>query len=233
MPTIDLSHVLHGQFLAWLLAGVKLSLLLTLIALLSSLPLATLVALARLSPVRVVNRLAWGYVETVRNVPLLAHLLFWYFAVPELLPEDFKAWLYAGHIEAIAAVSALVVYTTAYMAEDIRSGIRSVPHGQWLAARSLGMGWGALVRWVVLPQAVRAIVPPLISQTLNLWKNTSIASVIGTAELMTQAQRVESASFRGFETFLAATLVYLSVSLAITAAGTFYQWRYPVRAASR
>lgn len=75
--------------------------------------------------------------------------------------------------------------------------------------------------------------PPLISQTLNLWKNTSIASVIGTAELMTQAQRVESASFRGFETFLAATCVYLGVSLLITAAGALYQWRFPVRAATR
>lgn len=211
----------------------RLSLQLTVIALLISLPLATLVALARLSSLPVVSGLAWGYVEAVRNIPLLAHLLFWYFAVPELLPDGLKAWLYAGHIEAIAAVAALVVYTTAYMAEDIRSGLRSVPRGQWLAARSLGMGWGVLVRWVVLPQAVRAIVPPLISQTLNLWKNTSIASVIGTAELMTQAQRVESASFRGFETFLAATLVYLGVSLLITAAGALFQWRYPVRVTSR
>jgi polar amino acid transport system permease protein len=230
MPEIHLAKVLDGQFLQWLLAGVRLSLLLTAVSLLISLPLATLVALARMSSWRVLRAAAWGYVETMRNIPLLAHLLFWYFGVPELLPDATKAWLYAGHMEAVAAVAALVVYTTAYMAEDIRSGLRSVPRGQWLAAQSLGMPPAAVLRWVVLPQAVRAIIPPLVSQTLNLWKNTSIASVIGTAELMTQAQRVESASFRGFETFLAATVVYLGVSLLISALGVCYQWRYPLRA---
>lgn len=233
MPSIDLAAILHGQFLDWLAAGVWLSLQLTAAALLLALPLGVVVALMRLSPWRPLAALAWSYVELVRNIPLLAHLLFWYFAVPELLPDGVKTWLYEGHIEAVAAVAGLVVYTTAYLAEDIRSGLRSVPQGQWLAARSLGMGWGASLRWIVLPQALRATVPPLISQTLNLWKNTSIASVIGTAELMTQAQRVESASFRGFETFLAATCVYLGVSLLITVAGALYQWRFPVRAAAR
>ncbi|MDH0867855.1 amino acid ABC transporter permease [Mitsuaria sp. GD03876] len=233
MPSIDVAVVLHGQFLSWLAAGVRLSLQLTAVSLLLALPLAVGVALMRLSPWRALSALAWSYVEAVRNIPLLAHLLFWYFAVPELLPDGPKAWLYEGHIEAAAAVAGLVVYTTAFLAEDIRSGLRAVPDGQWLAARSLGMGWGASLRWIVLPQALRATVPPLISQTLNLWKNTSIASVIGAAELMTQAQRVESASFRGFETFLAATVVYLGVSLLITAAGALYQWRFPVRAASR
>ncbi|WP_067064809.1 amino acid ABC transporter permease [Roseateles chitosanitabidus] len=233
MPTLDLAAILHGQFLDWLVAGVGLSLRLTAAALLLSLPLGLGVALMRLSPWRPLSALAWTYVEAVRNIPLLAHLLFWYFAVPELLPDALKTWLYEGHIEAAAAVAGLVVYTAAYLAEDIRSGLRSVPEGQWLAARSLGMSGSAALRWVVLPQALRATVPPLISQTLNLWKNTSIASVIGTAELMTQAQRVESASFRGFETFLVATCVYLGVSLLITAAGALYQWRFPVRAATR
>lgn len=233
MTEIALGHILHGPFLEWLLAGVRLSLQLTLVALLLSLPLGLLVALARLAPWPALRGLAWAYVELVRNIPLLAHLLFWYFAVPELLPQGLKAWLYAGHIEALAAVAALVAYTAAYMAEDIRSGLRAVPSGQWLAARSLGMPSLSVLRWVVLPQALRAIVPPLISQTLNLWKNTSIASVIGTAELMTQAQRVESASFRGFETFLAATLVYLGVSLLITGIGSLYQWRFPVAGAIR
>jgi polar amino acid transport system permease protein len=82
----------------------------------------------------------------------------------------------------------------------------------------------------VLPQAVRIVVPPLISQTLNLWKNTSIATVIGTAELMYQAQRVETASFRGVETFAVTTLAYLSISLTITAVAAWFQHRFPVRA---
>jgi polar amino acid transport system permease protein len=77
----------------------------------------------------------------------------------------------------------------------------------------------------VLPQALRITLPPLLSQTLNLWKNTSIATVIGAAELMTQAQRVESASFRGFETFALVTVAYLSVSLVLTGLAHWAQHR--------
>jgi len=156
-------------------------------------------------------------------------MLFWYFGAPEALPEGVKAWLYAGNIEAAAAVIALTIYSAAYMAEDIRSGLRAVPHTQLDAARALGFGFLASMRLVILPQALRITVPPLISQTLNLWKNTSIATVIGAAELMYQAQRVETASFRGFETFAVVTAGYLGISLLITALAQLYQWRYPVR----
>jgi polar amino acid transport system permease protein len=99
------------------------------------------------------------------------------------------------------------------------------------AARALGFGFLVSMRRIVLPQAFRITVPPLISQTLSLWKNTSIATVIGTAELMYQAQRVETASFRGIETFAVATVAYLSVSLLITGAAVWFQRRFPVRAA--
>lgn len=229
MPTLDFSSLLQGQYLDWLLAGFRLSLQLTALALLIALPLGTLLALCRRASSRLPRAIAWTYVETVRNVPLLAHMLFWYFAVPELLPDGVRTWLYAGSIEFASALAALVVYTAAYMAEDVRSGLRAVPEGQWLAARALGLGQVAMLRWIVLPQALRATVPPLISQTLNLWKNSSLATVIGAAELMTQAQRVESASFRGFETFAVATVAYLGVSLLITALAALYQRRYPVR----
>lgn len=235
MPELDFTPLLHGQFLDWLAAGVRLSLTLTVLALVLALPLATGVALARLAPSAPFAPLRWlatAFIEAVRNVPLLAHMLFWYFAVPELLPDGLKARPYAGNVEAAAALAALVVYTAAFMAEDIRSGLRSVPAGQWEASRALGLGFIAALRWVVLPQALRATVPPLISQTLNLWKNTSIATVVGAAELMYQAQRVESASFRGFETFALATATYLGVSLLITALGALYQHRFPARPAA-
>ena len=173
--------------------------------------------------------------EGVRSVPLLVHMLFWYFGAPELLPDRLKTWLYSdqfpGQIEALSAVIALTLYTAAYMAEDIRSGLRAVPATQLQAARALGFTFLASMRLVVLPQALRITVPPLISQTLNLWMNTSVATVIGTAELMYQAQRVESASFRGFETFAVVTVAYLGVSLFITGLALLFQRRYPVRVA--
>lgn len=230
LPPLDLTVILTGEFRAWLLSGFVLSVQLTLITLLLALPLATLIALFRLSSAAPLRWLGFFLVEGIRSVPLLVHMLFWYFAAPELLPESVRQWLYEHNAEAICAVVALTLYTSAYMAEDIRSGVRAVPITQLEAARALGFGFLATMRRIILPQALRITVPPLISQTLNLWKNTSIATVIGAAELMYQAQRVETASFRGVETFAVTTLAYLSVSLIITGLAAWYQHRYPVRA---
>jgi polar amino acid transport system permease protein len=232
MPQLDFSLLLQGQYRAWLLSGFIFSLQLTALTLLLALPLASVIALLRLAPSRLANALGFAYVEGVRSIPLLVHMLFWYFAAPEALPAALKAWLYAGNVEATSAVAALSTYMAAYMAEDIRSGLRAVPRTQFEAARALGFSFLASMRLVILPQALRITVPPLISQTLNLWKNTSLATVIGVAELMYQAQRVETASFRGFETFAVVTIGYLSISLLITALAVGFQKRYPARAAA-
>jgi polar amino acid transport system permease protein len=106
-----------------------------------------------------------------------------------------------------------------------------VPTVQLEAARSLGFGYLSGMRLVVLPQALRVTLPPLVGQTLNLWMNTSVATVIGTGELMYQAAKVESASFRSAEAFTFATVAYLSVSLLITGLGAWYQKQFPVRTA--
>lgn len=229
--SMDLSIVLSGEFGEWLLHGFLLSIELALVTLVLAFPLATCVALLRLSPWKPLRGLGFAYVEGIRNVPLLAHLMFWYFGATQLLPEGTRNWLYEHNAESVCAVVALTLYTAAFMAEDVRSGIRSIPNAQLEAARALGFGYLRSMRLVVLPQAVRVTVPPLISQSLNLWKNTSIATVIGTAELMYQAQRVETATFRGAETFAVTTVAYLVVSGLITLVGVLYQRWYPVRAA--
>ena len=229
MSSIDLSIVLSGEFGGWLLHGLLLSIELTLVTLVLAFPLSTVVALLRLSPLAPLRALGFAFVEGIRNVPLLVHLLFWYFGAPQLLPESARNWLYEHNAEAVCAVIALTLYTAAFMAEDVRSGIRSIPATQLEAGRALGFSYLKSMRLVVLPQAVRVTVPPLISQALSLWKNTSIATVIGTAELMYQAQRVETATFRGVETFAVTTVAYLAVSCVITTIGALYQRRFPVR----
>ena len=231
MPPFDYTLLLTGRYHDMLVAGLWLSLQLLAAAFVLALPMAIAVALLRLSPLPWLQRIGFTYVEVIRNIPLLAHMLFWYFGAPELLPVALKEWLYAGNIEAVSAVIALALYSAAYMAEDIRSGIRSIPAVQFEAGRALGFSFLATMRRVVLPQALRVTVPPLISQTLNLWKNTSIATVIGVAELMYQAGQVESASFRSFESFAFASAAYLSVSLFITGLAAWYQHRFPVRVA--
>jgi polar amino acid transport system permease protein len=229
MPHFDPALLMRGPYHDWLVAGLRLSLALAGVVFVFALPLAVGVALLRLAPSRVLRGIGVAYVEGIRNVPLLAHLLFWYFGAPELLPDSLKERLYAGNFEFVAGALALTLYTAAYMAEDIRSGIRSVPGVQFEAGRALGFGFLATMRRVILPQALRITVPPLLSQTLNLWKDTSIATVIGVAEMMYQAARVESASFRSAEAFAFVTAAYLAVSLAITGLAAWYHQRWPVR----
>ncbi|MBB5608951.1 MULTISPECIES: amino acid ABC transporter permease [unclassified Janthinobacterium] len=225
MLQFDLHLLLSGDYHDWLLSGLLLSLQLMGITLLLSLPLACGVAMLRLAPSRILNALGATYVELIRNVPLLAHFLFWYFGAPELLPQAWKERLYAGNIEAISAIVALTLYTAAYMAEDIRSGIRAIPAQQFEAGRALGFSFLQTMRLCILPQALRLSLPPLLSQTLNLWQNTSIATVIGVAELMYQTQRVETASFRSVEAFAFASVAYLAVSLLIAGLAALLQRR--------
>lgn len=231
MQFFDPSILQTGQYHDWLVQGLVLSLQLTAASFVIALPFGAGVALMRTSSFAPLRAIGATIVEGIRNVPLLAHLLFWYFAFPELLPEGAREFLYAHNPEAVCAVIALSLYSGVHMAEDIRSGIRAVPASQLEAARSLGLGRFAAVRLLLLPQAFRASVPPLLSQTVNLWKDTSVATVIGAAEMMYQAARVETASFRSVEAFTFATLAYLTVSLLISFAAYLYQRRYPVRPA--
>ncbi|MDB5792773.1 MAG: transporter permease [Massilia sp.] len=229
MTFFDASLIQTGQYHDWLVQGFILSLQLLAASFVIALPLGVALALMRSSTSRVLRAVGGAVVEGVRNVPLLAHLLFWYFAFPELLPEPLKLALYDGSPEFICAVIALSLYAGVHMAEDVRSGIRAVPGAQMEAARSLGLGRIAALRLVLLPQAIRIAVPPLLSQTVNLWKDTSVATVIGAAEMMYQAARVETATFRSVEAFTFATLAYLSVSLAIALAAQLYARRFPLR----
>ena len=231
MQFFDPSILQSGQYHDWLVQGFNLSLQLTAASFVVALPFGAVLAVMRSSSFAVPRAVASTIIEAIRNVPLLAHLLFWYFAFPELLPEGARDFLYAHNPEAVCAVIALSLYSGVHMAEDIRSGIRAVPASQLEAARSLGLGRFASVRLVLLPQAMRAATPPLLSQTVNLWKDTSVATVIGAAELMYQAARVETASFRSVEAFTFATLAYLTVSLLISFAAWLFQRRYPVRPA--
>ena len=114
MAQFDFSVVMTGEFRQWLVSGFLLSLRLTVVTLLLSLPLATATALCRLSSVAALRILGTGFVETVRNIPLLVHLLFWYFAMPELLPETARNWLYDHDAESVCAVIALTLYTSSY-----------------------------------------------------------------------------------------------------------------------
>lgn len=227
--SFDWSVVTSGQYVEWLIAGLYTTLKLAGISIALALALGLVIAVLRLSPLPPLRALALGYLEFIRNTPLLVQIFFWYFGAYQVLPTAVNDWLNRGNVEFGAAVIALTFYTAAFIAEDIRSGIRAIPREQMEAARAAGFTYLGAMRYIILPQAIRHTVPPLINQFLNLTKNSSLAMTIGVAELTYQARQIESYTFKGFEAFTAATLVYLALSLVITALVTLYakRWRLP------
>jgi len=218
----DWSVVLTGQYAQWIADGIKVTIQLSTVSIALSFLMGLIIAVMRLSHLGPVRWFAQSYLEFIRNTPLLVQFFFWYFGSYQILPQSVNDWLNARDFEFSAAVIALTIYTSAFIAEDIRSGIRSIPKEQMEAARSSGFSYVRSMQYIILPQAVRITIPPLISQFLNLTKNSSLAMTIGVAELTYQARQVESYTFRGFEAFTAATLVYLSLSLIITGLVTLY-----------
>lgn len=215
----NFSVVLAGEYPIGLLKGLWLTLQLSVAAWSLGFFLAILLAGIRSTPFKPLQWLVATYVEYQRNVPLLVHILFWYFGVPELLPQEARDWLIAHNMEFLSAMMALGLCAAAYMSEDLRSGIRAIPSSQIEAARALGLSYLKTMRLVVMPQAIRASIPPLVSQALLLFKNSSLAMAIGLAELMYKTREIENDTFRTFEIYAICTVIYLTVSFGIMAFG--------------
>jgi polar amino acid transport system permease protein len=218
----DWSVVTSGQYFEWLVSGLKITLELSVWSIVLSFLLGLIIAVMRMSNVRPILWFSHAYLEFFRNTPLLVQIFFWYFGSYQVLPKAVNDWLNSVNFEFAAAVIALTIYTSAFIAEDIRSGVRSIPKEQMEAARSSGFSYIRSMLFIVLPQAVRLTIPPLINQFLNVTKNSSLAMTIGVAEITYQARQVESYTFKGFEAFTAATLVYLILSLVIAGMMTIY-----------
>ncbi|MCK9197329.1 MAG: amino acid ABC transporter permease, partial [Syntrophales bacterium] len=184
--------------------------------------LGLIIAVMRMSNVKPILWVAHAYLEFFRNTPLLVQIFFWYFGSYKILPKVVNDWLNTANFEFSAAVIALTIYTSAFIAEDIRSGVRAIPKEQMEAAQSSGFSYLRSMYYIILPQAVRLTIPTLINQFLNITKNSSLAMTIGVAELTYQARQVESYTFKGFEAFTAATIVYLALSIVITWMVTLY-----------
>ena len=221
----DWTIVTSGKYFEWLVSGLKVTLQLSLVGILFSFLIGLLIAVMRMSHIKPVRWAALAYLEFFRNTPLLVQIFFWYFGSYKVLPQAVNEWLTSTNFEFAAAVIALTIYTSAFIAEDIRSGVLSIPKEQMEAARSAGFTYLRAMQYIILPQAVRITVPPLVNQFLNLAKNSSLAMTIGVMELTYQARQVESYTFKGFEAFTAATLVYLGISVVITALMHLYDKR--------
>ncbi|MET0329160.1 MAG: amino acid ABC transporter permease [Luteimonas sp.] len=226
-----MSAVLAPQYLQWLLQGLLVTVVLSAVVIVASLPLGFGLCLARLSPHRGLRWPALAWLSLMRNTPLLVQLFFWYFGALTLLPEGLRTWLNQPHhlhlwlfglrwppFEYVATCVGLTLYSAAFFAEEFRAGVRGVPRGQVAAAAALGLRPAQRWRHVILPQAVRIALPPLAGQAMQVVKNSSLAMAVGVAELSYMARQVESQSFQAFQAFAVATLLYMAVIVLIEAA---------------
>jgi His/Glu/Gln/Arg/opine family amino acid ABC transporter permease subunit len=204
-----------GQTGGWLLQGLLVTLAISALAWVLAVALGVLSGALRTVPFRPLRALATFYVEFFRNVPLLVWMFFWYFGVPPLLPEGMRNWLFDHGAEFWAAMFALGVYHGARFSEVIRSGIQAIPRTQFEAAQAMGFSTWQAYRLVILPVALRLIVPPATSESLNLLKNSSVALTISVAELTFQTRQIETYTAKAIEALTAGTLIYLVLCLSI------------------
>ena len=206
----------RGTYLDTLIAGLGWTLLTALSAWIIALVLGMIVGVIRTTPIRWLRLLGDAWVEIFRNVPLLVQMFLWFFVVPELLPAAAGAWLKQLPRSAFyTAVVCLGLYTSARVAEQTRAGIQSLAGGQRVAGVALGLTLPQTYRFVLLPLALRIVMPPLTSEFLNIIKNSAVALTIGLVELTAAARSMQEFSFQVFEAFTAATLIYLFLNLIV------------------
>ncbi|GAA4878147.1 amino acid ABC transporter permease [Paenibacillus vulneris] len=205
------------KYYMFFLNGAKVTLLLSLFTVIIGVILGVILALMRLSRIAPLKMIATAYIEFIRGTPLLVQLFLFYYGLPKLgiqFPE--VPALGTAFPEFMAGVVALSVNSAAYVAETFRAGIQAIDKGQMEAARSLGMPHSMAMRFIILPQAIRNVLPALGNEFIVIIKESSIVSVIGISELMYNADTVRGNSFRPFEPLIIAALIYFVITFTLS-----------------
>ncbi len=205
--------LIEEPYLGWLLDGLTWTISVALVAWLIGVTVGTLFGILRTLG-GVGGALGAAFVAVFRNTPLLVQLFVWYFVIPELLPSSMGNWLKRDlpNPEFWTASVAVGLFAAARITEQVRAAIGSVRVGLKQAVASYGFSTTEGYRHVILPIALRFVLPPLTSETLNTVKNSSLALTIGLLELTGASRQIESYTFHGFEAFAVATLIYVCLS---------------------
>ena len=191
-----------------LLIGAGVTIQITVLSTAIGFVIGLIVGVARISNLRVLRMLAEVYVEFFRGTPLLVQIFLFCFALPVITGQRIDPF--------IAAISACGINSGAYVAEIFRAGIQSVDEGQMEAGRSLGMTWLQTMRYIIVPQAFKRVIPPLGNEFIAMLKDSSLVSVIGFEELTRRGQLIIAKTYGSFEIWMSVAVIYLVMTLTIS-----------------
>ncbi|PDT77858.1 amino acid ABC transporter permease [Bradyrhizobium sp. C9] len=213
-----------GTYLDLLLAGLVVTIKVSVLAWIIALVTGTVIGVLRTLPSRMASWIGFCWVEFFRNMPLLVQLFLWFFVLPELLPKSAGLWLkQLPNAPFWTAAVGVGLFMSARVAVQLQAGIGSLPRGQKQASTALGLTTVQTYRYVLLPMAFRIILPPLTSEFLNTIKNSAVAITIGLIELTGEARSMQEFSFQVFEAFTAATVLYLLLNFVVVTAMRFLE----------
>ncbi|MDB5888747.1 MAG: Glutamate transporter permease [Rhodocyclales bacterium] len=204
-------------FFNWLMIGLGWTLAVSLSAWVIALVLGSIMGVLRTVPNRKLAFIGTAWVELFRNIPILVQLILWFFVVPELLPERLGLWVKQDMPakEFITAVLALSLFTSSRIAEQVRAGIQSLSRGQSYAGLAMGFTQAQTYRYVILPMAFRIIIPPLTSEFMNTFKNSSVSFAVGVWDVtFVTRQMIEESGGQVIETLVAGTVLYFICAFA-------------------
>ncbi len=191
-----------------LLIGAGVTIQITVLSTAIGFVIGLIVGVARISNLRLLRMLAEVYVEFFRGTPLLVQIFLFYFALPVITGQRIDPF--------IAAISACGINSGAYVAEIFRAGIQSIDEGQMEAGRSLGMTWLQTMRYIIVPQAFKRVIPPLGNEFIAMLKDSSLVSVIGFEELTRRGQLIIAKTYGSFEIWMSVAVIYLVMTLTIS-----------------
>jgi len=227
MQTIDTGAKCAQPYFDWIVSGLGWTITVSILAWVIAFSVGSIIGVSRTLDQPWVRRGATAYVELFRNIPLLVQMFLWFFVVPELLPKA------AGHFikrelplpEYWTGIVCLGFYHASRTAEQVRAGIESIPMGQSYAGLAMGLTRAQVYRYVLLPVSYRIIIPPLTSDFMGIFKNSSVALTIGVLELTAQSRQIAEYTFNIFEVFTVSTVLYMLITLIVVTIMRFVEKR--------
>ncbi len=218
-----------STYLQWVLIGLGWLLVIALVAWTIAMVLGSILGIMRTLPSKTAGAIGTAYVTIFRNVPLLIQLFIWFYVVPNFLPSAIRSWwindLGANTTALISASVGLGLFTAARVCEQVRTGIEALPVGQVNAGYAMGFSTAQLYRHVILPQSFRTILPPLSSELTNCVKNTSVASLVGVAEIISQMKTISEYTQNTIEIYTIVTVIFIVINVCLISVMTLLERR--------